>query len=317
MRPRFLVPVHGELPMQEAQARIAVARSGLDRGAVRILENGDVLELDRDHAEVVDHVSSRVVLADADGLPLPISTWPSPATPCWPGSTPSSRSRRGATTAPTACRSSARSRCERVAVAVSSSLDVFERAGAEGAQLLVVHHGLFWDGASPVVRALGRRRLETLFRHDLTLAAYHLPLDAHPVLGNNAGLMEVLGIARARAVRRGPRPLHRPPGRAAGAARRRRGGGAARRTRSAPRRSCSARASARCGAVGAISGAAGREVHGAAAAGLDCFVTGEPEEDLPYLAPELGVHVDRRRPPRHGDAGRARRRARPWSGSSA
>ena len=40
---------------------------------------------------------------------------------------------------------------ERVAVAVSSSLDVFERAGAEGAQLLVVHHGLFWDGASPVV----------------------------------------------------------------------------------------------------------------------------------------------------------------------
>ena len=43
--------------------------------------------------------------------------------------------------------------------------------------------------------------------------------------------------------------------------------------------------------VGAISGAAGREVHGAAAAGLDCFITGEPEEDLPYLAPELGVHV--------------------------
>ena len=72
VRPRFLVPVHGELPMQEAQARIAVARSGLDRGAVRILENGDVLEIDRDHAEVVDRVSSRVVLADADGLPLPI-----------------------------------------------------------------------------------------------------------------------------------------------------------------------------------------------------------------------------------------------------
>ena len=43
--------------------------------------------------------------------------------------------------------------------------------------------------------------------------------------------------------------------------------------------------------MGAISGAAGRDVHGAAAAGLDCFVTGEPEEDLPYLAPELGVHV--------------------------
>ena len=72
VRPRFLVPVHGELPMQEAQARIAVARVGLDRSAIRIMENGDVLELDREQAEVVDHVSSRVVLADADGLPLPI-----------------------------------------------------------------------------------------------------------------------------------------------------------------------------------------------------------------------------------------------------
>ena len=73
MRPRFLVPVHGELPMQEAQAP---HRRGAQRASTAARcdpgENGDVLELDRDHAEVVDHVSSRVVLADADGLPLPI-----------------------------------------------------------------------------------------------------------------------------------------------------------------------------------------------------------------------------------------------------
>ncbi len=167
---------------------------------------------------------------------------------------------------------------------------MFERAGAEGAQLLVVHHGLFWDGASPVVRALGRRRLETLFRHDITLAAYHLPLDAHPVLGNNAGLMEVLGIAE-----------HEPFGEARGRFIGRQGALPAPLDVDA----VAARLGSALGStplvfragdrpvrrVGAISGAAGREVHGAAAAGLDCFVTGEPEEDLPYLAPELGVHV--------------------------
>ena len=144
-----------------------------------------------------------------------------------------------------------------------SSLDVFERAGAAGAQLLIVHHGLFWDGASPVVRVLGRRRLEALFRHDLTLAAYHLPLDAHPELGNNAGLMEVLGIAahepfaeaRGRFIGRQGRCRRRST-----STRWRRGSRSALGSHAAgvPRR-----ASARCGRVGAISGAAGRESHGA------------------------------------------------------
>ena len=83
----------------------------------------------------------------------------------------------------------------RVAVAVSSTLEVFERAESFAADLLIVHHGLFWDGDSRVVDALMRRRLETLFRTGITLAAYHLPLDAHRELGNNAQLARVLGVA--------------------------------------------------------------------------------------------------------------------------
>ena len=89
----------------------------------------------------------------------------------------------------------------RLRVAVSASLDVFERAAADGAQMLVVHHGLFWDGASPVIGTLERRRLETLFRHDLSLVAYHLPLDGHAVLGNNARARGDARHRRARAVR--------------------------------------------------------------------------------------------------------------------
>ncbi len=68
-------------------------------------------------------------------------------------------------------------------------------AEAFGADLLIVHHGLFWDGDSRVVDDLMRRRLETLFRAGITLAAYHLPLDAHRELGNNAQLARVLGVA--------------------------------------------------------------------------------------------------------------------------
>jgi ribonuclease J len=70
VRPRYLVPVHGDEDMLEAQGRLGVARAGIDRGAVLLARNGDVLELSGDGAEIVDHVDARVVHADADGLPL-------------------------------------------------------------------------------------------------------------------------------------------------------------------------------------------------------------------------------------------------------
>src|SRR3954467_772485 len=69
---------------------------------------------------------------------------------------------------------------QRVAVAVSSTLEVFEQAASWGAHLLLVHHGLFWNADPRVVDAMLRRRLQVLFAADLTLAAYHLPLDGHP-----------------------------------------------------------------------------------------------------------------------------------------
>jgi dinuclear metal center YbgI/SA1388 family protein len=82
----------------------------------------------------------------------------------------------------------------KVVCAVSSSLELFEKAAAAGAQLVVVHHGLLWDNESRVVDARVRRRLQALFDADITLAAYHLALDAHAEVGNNALLAKELDV---------------------------------------------------------------------------------------------------------------------------
>ena len=85
-------------------------------------------------------------------------------------------------------------RVERVVTAVSVSLELFRRAAQAGAQLVVVHHGLFWDRDSRVVNRVMRERLRALFDADITLAAYHLALDAHESLGNNAQIVGALGL---------------------------------------------------------------------------------------------------------------------------
>jgi dinuclear metal center YbgI/SA1388 family protein len=80
-----------------------------------------------------------------------------------------------------------------IATGVSAHLELFELAAAEQAQLLLVHHGIFWGSPIGPIDAQLKRRLEVLFDAELALAAYHLPLDAHPTLGNNALLARALG----------------------------------------------------------------------------------------------------------------------------
>src|SRR5918912_245230 len=63
-----------------------------------------------------------------------------------------------------------------------------------GAALVVVHHGLLWNNESRVIDARMKGRLQALFAHDMTLAAYHLALDAHSEVGNNALLARELGV---------------------------------------------------------------------------------------------------------------------------
>src|SRR5436190_12461108 len=80
-----------------------------------------------------------------------------------------------------------------VATGVSAGAELFERAAAEGADLVLVHHGLFWKGPPRALDRPARRRLQLLFDADMSLAAYHLPLDGHPEHGNNALLAAAIG----------------------------------------------------------------------------------------------------------------------------
>ncbi|WP_367848967.1 Nif3-like dinuclear metal center hexameric protein [Rhodoferax sp. WC2427] len=77
---------------------------------------------------------------------------------------------------------------------VTASLALIEAAVAAQADAIFVHHGLFWRGQSGTVTGWMKQRLALLLRHDINLYAYHLPLDAHPTLGNNAQLGLQLGL---------------------------------------------------------------------------------------------------------------------------
>lgn len=81
----------------------------------------------------------------------------------------------------------------KVAFAVDACLETVERAREAGAQALFVHHGLFWGKPAPIVGVM-RERVAALLSADLALYAVHLPLDAHPELGNNAALARMLGL---------------------------------------------------------------------------------------------------------------------------
>lgn len=78
---------------------------------------------------------------------------------------------------------------------VTASLALVEAAIEAKADAILVHHGYFWKGEDPCVTGMKRRRLRRLLAADISLIAYHLPLDAHPEVGNNAGLARQLGFS--------------------------------------------------------------------------------------------------------------------------
>lgn len=82
----------------------------------------------------------------------------------------------------------------RLVTGVTASQDLIDAAVDEGADAILVHHGYFWRGEDPVITGMKRQRIKTLLDHDISLFAYHLPLDAHPELGNNAKLGQLLGF---------------------------------------------------------------------------------------------------------------------------
>ena len=170
-----------------------------------------------------------------------------------------------------------------VVTGVSASIDLFERAIDHGADLVLVHHGLFWGSTGPVDAQL-KRRLKLLFDHDLALAAYHLPLDAHLEVGNNALLAQAIGATgvepfagigvRAALPAIAPDELHARVREATGGRE--------------PLAFLAGPDPVRT--IGIVSGGAARHLDDAIAAGLDAFVTGEPREPVMNDAREAGIH---------------------------
>jgi len=87
-----------------------------------------------------------------------------------------------------------RAEVRRIASGVTASQQVLDAAIAWGADALLVHHGYFWRNEDAAITGIKKRRIAELLRHDVSLLAYHLPLDAHPELGNNAQLGKLLGL---------------------------------------------------------------------------------------------------------------------------
>jgi len=91
-----------------------------------------------------------------------------------------------------------RNEIRKVLTGVTASQALLDRAVAEQVDAVLVHHGYFWKGESSEITGMKKRRLQTLLRHDINLLAYHLPLDVHPQLGNNAQLGALLGLTDIR-----------------------------------------------------------------------------------------------------------------------
>ncbi|MEM8844929.1 MAG: Nif3-like dinuclear metal center hexameric protein [Pseudomonadota bacterium] len=96
-----------------------------------------------------------------------------------------------------------KSEVQNIALGVTASLAFIEQAIAWGADALIVHHGYFWKGERPEVVGMKKQRLAALLKADVSLLAYHLPLDAHPEVGNNTQLARRLGIMDLGPLQRG------------------------------------------------------------------------------------------------------------------
>jgi len=82
---------------------------------------------------------------------------------------------------------------EKIAFAVDASVESFEKAVKESADMLIVHHGHFWRSHNPSVAGWSKERVNILYRNNISLYACHLPLDRHKEVGNNAELLKLLG----------------------------------------------------------------------------------------------------------------------------
>jgi dinuclear metal center YbgI/SA1388 family protein len=182
-----------------------------------------------------------------------------------------------------------RSEVQLLVSGVTASLGLIDAAIDAGADAILVHHGYFWKGEDPRITGMKRQRLQRLLGSDISLLAYHLPLDAHAELGNNAQLARVLGLQSAGTfgVEEGLQLGHY---------------GSLEQVMSGESlaqhiEQCLGRAPLHIPAagksirtVGWCTGAAQSYIEAAVAQGLDAFISGEISEPTVHIARECGIH---------------------------
>jgi len=171
---------------------------------------------------------------------------------------------------------------KRAATAVSASLETIEAAVELGVDALVVHHGLFWKRDPYPVVGAKRRKLQALLKAEISLLAYHLPLDAHEEVGNNWTAARDLGWEHLEPFQIGVKGTFQP----------------------VPveifiekveayyghKAFCARGGKERVSSAALISGGAYRELSAAAKLGVDCFITGNFDEPAWGMAHEEGMH---------------------------
>jgi dinuclear metal center YbgI/SA1388 family protein len=179
---------------------------------------------------------------------------------------------------------------DRIATGVSANLEFLETAVESGARLALVHHGLLWGSELSPLSGPMAARLRVLLCAEASLAGYHLPLDAHPEIGNNAILRAELGLEPD------ARPFGEAKGSAVGAI-----GRApdpigvaelARRLSDAVGRKPLVFESGpeKITTIGIVTGGGAFAIHEAGRLGLDALITGEPSEPVMGEAREYGIH---------------------------
>lgn len=191
--------------------------------------------------------------------------------------------------APNGLQIEGKSEVQKILCAVTASQEAIDAAIAQNADLLLVHHGYFWKGEPYPITGMRGKRIKSLIQHDISLVGYHLPLDSHPSLGNNAAIAECLALENLQAL--DPSERH-PIGNI----------GFLKQAMSATefRDYLTARLGfktihlpaekSQIQKVGFCTGAAQDFIGKAAEQGCDAFISGEVSERTYYEAKELGVH---------------------------
>jgi len=173
---------------------------------------------------------------------------------------------------------------------VTACQELIEAAIEKKADMLLVHHGYFWKNEDAVITGIKRRRIQRLLEHDINLIAFHLPLDAHPELGNNITLAQKLNIDSVACVEQGPdKGLmwngELPQALTADAL----SAHIEKQLNRKPMHLMSTSNKA-VKTIGWCTGGAQHYIENAAAMGLDAFISGEVSEQTYHLAKELDIH---------------------------